>query len=317
MRHFTSVFDVSNINHLVEKALHYKANPLSETTMGYGKRIGLLFMNPSMRTRISTQIAARNLGMEAIVFNIDKEGWQLELDDEVIMNGATVEHIKDAAPVLGAYFDVLGVRTFPSLQDRKADYAEVLLGQLIQHTGIPVISLESSTLHPLQSLADIMTITEQHKEKRRPRVVLTWAPHIKPLPQCVANSFSQWVNAWQEADFVITHPAGYELDTTYTNGALIEYDQQRALQDADFVYVKNWSSFSDYGKILCEDSSWMLTPEHLDRSNQAKLMHCLPLRRNIEVSSEILNTKNNILTQQAANRVYAAQAVLSEILKHN
>lgn len=317
MKHFTSVLDVADINMLVEKALSYKANPLSDNTLGNGKRMGLLFMNPSMRTRISTQIAARNLGMEVIVFNIDKEGWKLELEDEAIMNGTRVEHIKDAAPVLGTYFDVLGVRTFPSLQNKEEDYAEVLLAQLIRHAGIPIVSLESSTLHPLQSLADIITISEQHKNERKPKVVLTWAPHIKALPQCVANSFAQWVNAWGDAEFVITHPKGYELDSNYTNLAIIEYDQQVALQDADFVYVKNWSSVTDYGRVLCEDSSWMLTPKHLSVSNNAKLMHCLPLRRNVELSSSVLDSKSSIVTQQASNRVCAAQAVLAEILKHN
>lgn len=317
MKHFTSVLDVADINMLVEKALSYKANPLSDNTLGNGKRMGLLFMNPSMRTRISTQIAARNLGMEVIVFNIDKEGWKLELEDEAIMNGTRVEHIKDAAPVLGTYFDVLGVRTFPSLQNKEEDYAEVLLAQLIRHAGIPIVSLESSTLHPLQSLADIITISEQHKKERKPKVVLTWAPHIKALPQCVANSFAQWVNAWGDAEFVITHPEGYELDSNYTNLATIEYDQQVALQDADFVYVKNWSSVTDYGRVLCEDSSWMLTPKHLSVSNNAKLMHCLPLRRNVELSSSVLDSISSIVTQQASNRVCAAQAVLAEILKHN
>lgn len=316
MKHFTSVFDVADINSIVEKALTYKANPLSDAGLGRGKRMGLLFMNPSMRTRISTQIAARNLGMDVIVFNIDKDGWKLELDDEAVMNGTTVEHIKDAAPVLGAYFDVLGVRTFPLLQNREEDYAEVMMGQLIKYSRIPVVSLESSTLHPLQSLADIITINELHKEQRKPKIVLTWAPHIKPIPQCVANSFSQWVTNWGQADFVITHPGGYELDSAYTKGAAIEYNQQQALENADFVYVKNWSSVKEYGKVLTEDKSWMLTQPHLAYTNNAKVMHCLPLRRNVELSSQVLDSNASVVTQQASNRVWAAQAVLSEILKH-
>ncbi len=315
MRHFTSVSDVADINELVEKALAYKANPLSDMALGYGKRMGLLFMNPSMRTRISTQIAARNLGMEVIVFNIDKDGWKLELEDDVVMNGTGVEHIKDAAPVLGAYFDVLGVRTFPSLINKEDDYAEVLLLSLIKYTGIPVVSLESSTLHPLQSLADIITISEHRNLLARPRVVLTWAPHIKPIPQCVANSFSQWMATWGEADFIITHPHGYELDATFTGNAIIEYNQQVALQGADFVYVKNWSSVSEYGKVLTEDNSWMLTQQQVLTTNDAKVMHCLPLRRNLELSGEVLDSVNSIVTAQAANRVCAAQAVLAEILK--
>lgn len=315
MKHFTSVSDVADINELVAKALAYKANPHTDIALGSHKRMGLLFMNPSMRTRISTQVAARNLGMEVIVFNMDKDGWKLELEDDVVMNGTSVEHIKDAAPVLGAYFDVLGVRTFPSLASKQDDYAELLLTSLIKYTGIPVVSLESSTLHPLQSLADIITITEHSKRLAKPKVVLTWAPHIKPIPQCVANSFSQWMTAWGKADFVITHPHGYELDTTYTGDATIEYDQQVALQGADFVYVKNWSSVSEYGKVLTEDSNWMLTRKHLLGTNNAKVMHCLPLRRNLELSGEVLDSANSIVTIQASNRVCAAQAVLAEILK--
>lgn len=317
MKNFISVNDVSDINALVEKALMYKANPMSGSTLSSGKRIGLLFLNPSMRTRISTQIAAKNLGMDTIVFNLDKEGWKIELDDEAIMNGTTVEHIKDAAPILGAYFDVLCVRTFPALVSKEDDYSEGFISQLLQYAGVPVVSLESATLHPLQSLADIITITEQHKEAKKPKVVLTWAPHIKPIPHCVANSFSQWVNRWGQADFVITHPEGYELDEVYTNGATITTNQTEALQGADFVYVKNWSSVKDYGKVLCDDNSWMLTQEHLTHTNSAKVMHCLPVRRNIELSSEVLDGASSIVTHQAKNRVWAAQAVLSEILKHN
>lgn len=317
MKNFISVNDVTDINDLVEKALMYKTNPMLDSAFGSGKRIGLLFLNPSMRTRISTQIAAKNLGMDTIVFNLDKEGWKIELDDEAIMNGTTVEHIKDAAPILGAYFDVLCVRTFPALVSKEDDYSEGFISQLLKYAGVPVISLESATLHPLQSLADIITITEQYKEARKPKVVLTWAPHIKPIPHCVANSFAQWVNRWGQADFVITHPEGYELDEVYTNGATITTNQSEALQGADFVYVKNWSSVRDYGKVLTEDSSWMLTQKHLAETNNAKVMHCLPVRRNVELSSEVLDSDSSIVTHQAKNRVWAAQAVLSEILKHN
>jgi N-succinyl-L-ornithine transcarbamylase len=230
------------------------------------------------------------------------------------MNGASVEHIKDAAPVMGAYFDILCIRTFPSLEDRQADYDELLVSQLIKYSGVPVVSLESATLHPLQSLADVMSITEVFKEKRKPKIVLTWAPHIKPLPQCVANSFAQWINKWDKADFVITHPEGYELREEFTNGATIEHNQEKALADADFVYVKNWSAYNDYGKVLSNDASWMLTAEHLKKTNDARVMHCLPVRRNIELSDEVLDGANSIVNLQAANRIWAAQAVLSEIL---
>jgi ornithine carbamoyltransferase len=253
MKQFISVKDVTNINELVQKALMYKSDPVKDILLGKNKRIGLLFLNPSLRTRLSTQLAAQNLGMEPIVYNVDKEGWSLEFNEGAIMNGTTVEHIKDA-------------------------------GQL---------------------------------KNKKPKVVLTWAPHIKSIPQCVANSFSQWMTAWGEADFVITHPKGYELSTEYTNGATILNDQDEALKDADFVYVKNWSCYHDYGKVLTTDESWMLTNEKLLNTNDAKVMHCLPVRRNVELSDEILDGNNSLVTKEASNRVWAAQAVLSEILKNN
>src|SRR5687767_14855668 len=256
MTNFTSVHDVQDIDALVKTALAYKADPFKDKTLGTGKRIGLLFLNPSMRTRLSTQIAASNLGMEPIVFNVGQEGWALEFEDEAIMSGSTVEHVKDAAPVLGKYFDILGIRTFPSLQNKVDDYSELYIKQFIKYSGIPVLSLESATLHPLQSLTDVITITELFKEKRRPKIVLTWAPHVKTLPQCVANSFSQWINAWGEADFIITHPDDYELDEAFTKGARIIHNQDEALKDADFVYVKNWSTYTDYGRIYCNDPDW-------------------------------------------------------------
>jgi N-succinyl-L-ornithine transcarbamylase len=319
MKQFISVKDVTNINALVKKALSYKQQPLLDKNLGANKRIGLLFFNPSLRTRLSTQVAAQNLGMEPIIFNVDKEGWALEFSEGAIMNGNTVEHIKDAAPILGNYFDILCIRTFPGLLDQSADYAEKIINQFIKYAGIPVVSLESATLHPLQSLTDIITIQESMNlsgtfKNKKPKVVLTWAPHIKPIPQCVANSFSEWVNAWGEADFVITHPEGYDLSTEYTNGASITHDQQAALKEADFVYVKNWSSYQDYGKVLCTDANWMLTPEKLAVSNDAKIMHCLPVRRNVELSDAILDSANSLVTKEASNRVWAAQAVLSEIL---
>ena len=318
MKHFISVSDVDNVGALVSKALQYKLSPYADLHLGRGKRIGLLFLNPSLRTRLSSQVAASNLGMEAIVFNVDKEGWALEFQEGAVMNGTTVEHIKDAAPVLGQYFDILAIRTFPSLKNREEDYSELFIKQFIRFAGVPVISLESATLHPLQSLTDLVTMQESLVKHplpgKKPKVVLTWAPHIKPLPQCVANSFAEWVNAWGAADFVITHPQGYELDEKFTKGATIEYDQQKALAGADFVYVKNWSSYQQYGQVLCSDESWMLANHSLQVTNNAKVMHCLPVRRNIELSDEILDGENSLVTQQAGNRVWAAQAVLSEIL---
>ena len=320
MKQFISVKDVQDMNALVAKALSYKKSPFSDKKLGADKRIGLLFLNPSLRTRLSTQVAAQNLGMEPIVFNVDKEGWALEFAEGAIMNGTTVEHIKDAAPILGNYFDILCIRTFPGLVDKEVDYSEKIIKQFIKYAGIPVVSLESATLHPLQSLTDIITIQESiaanvNLKNKKPKLVLTWAPHIKPIPQCVANSFSEWVGAWGEADFVITHPEGYALSTEFTKGATIEHNQDLALKDADFVYVKNWSSYEQYGKVLSTDAAWMMTDKKLALTNNAKVMHCLPVRRNVELSDEILDGPNSLVTQEASNRVWAAQAVLAEILK--
>ena len=312
------------IDALVAKALVYKAAPFKDRTLGADKRIGLLFLNPSLRTRLSTQVAAMNLGMKAIVFNVDKEGWALEFEEGAIMSGNTVEHVKDAAPILGSYFDILCIRTFPSLKNREEDYSELYIKEFIKYAGVPVISLESATLHPLQSLADIVTIQESLQssplgaEGLRPKIVLTWAPHVKPLPQCVANSFSQWVNAWNRAEFIITHPEDYELAEEFTKGATIQYNQDEALQNADFIYVKNWSTYKDYGRIYENDPAWMLTAEKLKLTSPAnggaKVMHCLPVRRNVELSDEVLDSASSIVTQQAANRVWAAQAVISTLL---
>ncbi|RYD77962.1 MAG: acetylornithine carbamoyltransferase [Sphingobacteriales bacterium] len=320
MNQFISVKDVADINALVQKALVYKANPLLDASLGAGKKIGLLFLNPSLRTRISTQVAAKNLGMESIVFNVDKEGWALEFAEGAVMDGTTVEHVKDAAPVLGSYFDIICLRTFPSLKNKEEDYAEIIINAFIKYSGVPVISLESATLHPLQSLTDIITIEEEMASDkwrvgRKPKVVLTWAPHIKPLPQCVSNSFAQWINAWGEADFVISHPEGYELDEQFTKGASITHDQSEAIKNADFIYVKNWSAYNDYGAMPAVKEEWMLTNEKLASSNNAKVMHCLPVRRNVELSDELLDGENSLVTQQGGNRVWAAQAVIAEILK--
>jgi N-succinyl-L-ornithine transcarbamylase len=246
---------------------------------------------------------------------VGSEGWALEFEEGAVMNGTTVEHVKDAAPIFGQYFDVLAIRTFPGLKDREEDYSEKYIQQFIKYSGIPVVSLESATLHPLQSLTDLVTIKEHRGRKERPKIVLTWAPHVKPLPQCVANSFAQWVNAWGECDFVITHPEGYELDKAFTEGATITHNQDEALKNADFIYVKNWSSYHDYGTILSTDSSWMLTSQKLQQTNNARVMHCLPVRRNVELGDSVLDSSNSIVTQEAGNRVWAAQAVLSEILR--
>ncbi|RBL92287.1 N-acetylornithine carbamoyltransferase [Chitinophaga flava] len=315
MKQFISTADVPSVPRLVDIAMNYKKDPFRDKELGKNKTLGMIFLNPSLRTRLSTQVAAKNLGMDAVVFNIDKEGWALEMNDGVVMNGNTTEHVKEAAAVMGQYFDILAIRTFPGLKNKEEDYTEKYINQFIKYAGVPVVSLESATLHPLQSLTDVITIRENWQQARKPKVVMTWAPHVKALPQAVPNSFAQWMNAWGETDFVITHPEGYELDEKFSGNARIEYNQDKALEDADFVYVKNWSSYKDYGKITCTDSNWMVTNDKLKNTNAAKVMHCLPVRRNVVIADEVLDGPNSIVIQEAGNRVWAAQAVLSEILK--
>ena len=313
MNHFIQFESKALGQELLELAALYKANPTLHSSKGKGKRIGCIFLNPSLRTRVSTQIAAQQLGMEAIVLNMDKEGWALEMQEGAVMNKGTVEHIKDAAGVLGSYFDILALRAFPSLTHKEEDVSDFVLHQFIKYSGIPVVSLESAIRHPLQSLADQLTIQELTKDKKRPKVVLTWAPHIKAIPHAVANSFAEWTLGMGH-DLTICHPEGYELDAEFTKGATLTNDQEEALQNADFVYVKNWSAFNEYGKILCTDERWMLTESHLKNSPEAKVMHCLPVRRNLELSDEILDGPRSLVQQQALNRIYAAQAVLSKLL---
>ncbi len=313
MKNFISVKDVTDIPGLVKEALELKKNPYAFKKLGENKTIGLIFLNPSLRTRISTQKAAKNLGMDTIVMNMDKEGWALETQDGVIMNHNTVEHIREAAAVMGQYCDIIGVRSFPRLVDKTEDYSEDFFNKFIKYAGVPIVSLESATLHPLQSLADLITI-EETKTKPRPKVVLTWAPHIKSLPQAVANSFSEWMSK-ADVEFVITHPEGYDLAPAFTGGARIEYNQDKALEGADYVYVKNWSSYEDYGKVHSMDSHWMMTNEKLKLTNNAKVMHCLPVRRGIELADEILDGPNSLVIQEASNRVWSAQAVLKRMLE--
>jgi N-succinyl-L-ornithine transcarbamylase len=314
MKQFISVYDVPDIKKLVAKALLYKKNPFCDKLLGQNKTLGLIFLNPSLRTRLSTQRAAYNLGMNVIVMNMDKEGWALETQDGVVMNHNTVEHIKEAAAVMGQYCDIIGVRSFPRLVDRNEDYSEDFFNKFIKYSGVPVVSLESATRHPLQSLADLITI-EEFKTKPVPKVVLAWAPHIKALPQAVPNSFAEWMNR-AEVDFTITHPEGYELAPEFTGNAKVEYNFEAALKNADFIYVKNWSSYKDYGKVITMDSKWMLNNSLLSLTNNAKVMHCLPVRRGVELADEILDGPNSLVIHEAANRVWAAQAVLSEILRN-
>ena len=315
MKHFTSVNDVVHVNSFIEEALELKKHPFIQQELGKNKTIGLLFFNSSLRTRLSTQKAALNLGMNVIVMNIGSEGWALEMEDGTVMNGTGVEHIKDAAAVLGLYCQVIAVRCFPTLTNKEEDYSEKVLRSFIAYSGVPIVSMESATLHPLQSLADMMTISEV-KNNPKPKVVLTWAPHIKALPQVVANSFAEWTLKCGY-DLTITHPEGYELSTAFAKGATLEYDQQKALKEADFVYVKNWSAYHDYGKVLTTDKAWMLTEEKMKFTNQAKIMHCLPFRRNLELSDELLDGPNSLIVRQAQNREFAAQAVLKKVIETN
>jgi N-succinyl-L-ornithine transcarbamylase len=320
MNLFTSVHDVPNIKQFVIDALALKADPYAHQALGKNKTLGLVFMNPSLRTRLSTQKAALNLGMNVMVMNMDKEGWALETQDGIVMNGATVEHIREAAAVMGQYCDVLGLRSFPKLHNREEDYNEDFFNKFVKYCGVPVVSLESATRHPLQSFADIITIHETWKPiaaAQKPKVVLAWAPHVKALPQAVPNSFAEWMCKAQEEgmlDFTIAQPEGYELSTAFTPGAKIEYDLETALVDADYVYVKNWSSYKEYGKVLTYPDGWMMNNEKLKITNNAKIMHCLPVRRDLELSSEILDGPNSLVIHEAGNRLWAAQAVLKEIL---
>jgi N-succinyl-L-ornithine transcarbamylase len=313
MENFISVTDVSNVNQLVQEALKHKHSPFEQKNKGKNMTLGLIFFNPSLRTRLSTQKAAANLGLDVMVMNYDKEGWQLETAEGAVMNGNTAEHIKDAARVMGSYCDIIGIRSFPKLLSREEDYSEHIINNFIEYAGVPIVSLESATLHPLQSLADLMTITEHASPFKKNKVVLTWAPHVKPLPQAVANSFSEWMIK-ADVDFVITHPKGYELSDKFTNGATITTDREEALKDADFIYVKNWSSFSDYGKILPVNEDWLLKPKDLKLTNNARIMHCLPVRREVEISGALLDSENSLIIKQAENRIWAAQAVLSQML---
>ncbi|SMG30798.1 Rossmann-fold NAD(P)-binding domain-containing protein [Arenibacter troitsensis] len=310
MQHYLSLKDIDSLPQWVEEARSLKANPLQFKALGEAKTICLLFFNNSLRTRLSTQKAAMNLGMEVIVMNFGSEGWALEYGDGTIMDQGTSEHIKEAAQVVAQYCDIVAIRAFASLTDREKDEAEVVMNGFKKYAGIPVVNMESSVGHPLQALADAITLAENNT-KKRPKVVLSWAPHPKALPHAVANSFVEMMHL-QEADFVITHPKGYDLNPEVTKGAKIEYDQDKALEDADFVYVKNWSSYKDYGKVMNQDKNWTMTNKKLGK---AKFMHCLPVRRNVVVADEVLDGPNSLVVQQANNRTYSAQIVLKKLLE--
>ena len=312
MDHFISLHDVANLEALIASARAAKADPFADQHLGKNKTIGLLFFNSSLRTRISTQKAAQNLGLNVIVLNVGSDSWGLEMEEGVIMNADKAEHVKEAAAVIGSYCDIIGIRAFAGLKDRELDYAEKVFEQFQKYAGVPIVNLESATRHPLQSLTDCITI-EEHKLTARPKVVLTWLPQIKPLPQAVANSFAEWMNQ-SDVEFVITHPEGYELAPEFAGNATIIHDQREALKGADFVYGKNWSSYNQYGQVLTSGEDWVIDDSKMALTNNGKFMHCLPVRRNLKVTDSVIDSENSLVIPQAANREWAAQAVLKEIL---
>lgn len=316
MNRFTSVHDLiagPGLAAALSDAMTLKNEPWRYPELGKRKTLGLLFMNPSLRTRMSTQKAATLLGMDVMVLNAGSDSWTLETRDGVIMDGGATEHIKEAAAVMGQYCDVLGIRTFAGLTDRDADYEERVLESFVRYAGVPVVSLESATRHPLQSFADLITI-ETMKRTTRPKVVLTWAPHPKALPQAVANSFVEWM-LHADVDLVVTHPEGYDLAPSFVKGATVTHDQGAAFDGADFIYAKNWSSYTEYGSIVSKDMAWTVTADKMRRTNDARFMHCLPVRRNMIVSDEVLDGPWSVVIEQAANRVVSAQTVLLHMLR--
>ncbi|MBR5035189.1 MAG: N-acetylornithine carbamoyltransferase [Bacteroidales bacterium] len=314
MRNFTNVKDIGPLAEALEKARFVKENPFADQALGKNKTLLMVFFNSSLRTRLSTQKAGLNLGMNVIVLDINQGAWKLETERGVIMDGDKSEHILEAIPVMGSYCDIIGVRSFARFESKQADYNEVILNQFIEYSGRPVFSMEAATRHPLQSFADLITI-EEYKKSRRPKVVMTWAPHPKSLPQAVPNSFAEWMNAY-DCDFVITHPKGYELDPKFVGPAKVEYDQDKALEGADFVYAKNWAAYTDpnYGKVINTDRSWTVTTEKMALTDNAYFMHCLPVRRNMIVSDDVIESPQSLVIPEAANRVVSAQTVLKEIL---
>ena len=314
MRNFTSVHDIEDLNVALEKAKWVKDNPYANQELGKNKTLLLIFFNSSLRTRLSTQKAGYNLGMNVIVLDINQGAWKLETERGVIMDGDKPEHILEAIPVMGAYCDIIGVRSFAQFENKKDDYNEVILNQFIKYSGKPVFSMEAATRHPLQSFADLITI-EEFKKTDCPKVVLTWAPHPKALPQAVPNSFAEWMNA-TDYEFVITHPKGYELEESFVGNAKVEYNVEKAYKGADFIYAKNWSPYNDpnYGKVISKDRDWTVDSKKMALTNNAYFMHCLPVRRNMIVTDAVIESSQSIVIQEAANRVVSAQTVLKEIL---
>ena len=313
MKSFLHVNDIGDLKKALAEAAAVKADPYGWAHLGVHKTIILVFFNSSLRTRLSSQKAALNLGLDPIVLNIGKESWQLETRLGVVMDGDKSEHLREAIPVIGSYCDLIGVRAFAGLEDYAYDYAETVLQQFIDYSGRPVISLEYATVHPCQAFADLITI-EEYKTKPRPKVVLSWAPHPRALPQAVPNSFAEWMNA-ADVDFVITHPEGYELDPRFVGGARVEYDQMKAFEGADFIYAKNWSAVGAYGQILSKDPSWTVGRRQMAVTDDAFFMHCLPVRRNMIVTDEVIDSPKSLVIPEAANRVVAAQVVMKRMLE--
>ncbi|MFH4964515.1 acetylornithine carbamoyltransferase [Gaetbulibacter sp. M235] len=311
MKNYTSIHDIDNIHSWIEEAKALKANPLKHIALGKHKTLGLLFFNSSLRTRLSTQKAALNLGMDPIVMNVSGDAWGIEFGDGTIMNGNTAEHIKEAAAVVSQYCDIIAVRAFPSLTDKEKDESEQVMNAFVKYASVPIVNMESATGHPLQALTDAITISE-HAKVLKPKVVLSWAPHVKALPHAVANSFTQAMQK-MDVEFVITNPEGYNLNPEITGNTPIIHNQEEAFKDADFVYVKNWSSYENYGKVENTDPNWMITKEKL---GNAKFLHCLPVRRNLIVEDAVLDSDSSLVIQQANNRTYAAQLVLKKILEN-
>ena len=315
MRNFITVNDIGDLKSAVKEALEIKAYRFKYCELGKNKTLMMVFFNSSLRTRLSTQKAALNLGMNVIVLDINQGAWKLETERGVIMDGDKPEHILEAIPVMGSYCDVIGVRSFARFESKADDYNEVILNQFIKYSGRPVFSMEAATRHPLQSFADLITI-EEHKTKERPKVVLTWAPHPKALPQAVPNSFAEWMNA-ADYDFVITHPKGYELDPTFVGNARVEYDQMKAFEGADFIYAKNWAAYTgdNYGKVICTDRSWTVSERQMAVTNNAHFMHCLPVRRNMIVTDDVIESPRSLVIPEAANREISATVVLKRIVE--
>ena len=311
---YTSIKEIDSLKKWVKQALKIKKDPLKNQRLGKDKTLVMLFFNPSLRTRLSTQKAAINLGMNVMVMNFGAEGWTLEFEDGTIMNQGASEHIKEAAEVVSQYCDIIAIRAFAGLTDKEKDNAETVMNGFVKYATVPIVNMESATGHPLQSLADAITMAE-FKTKHKPKVVLTWAPHPKALPQAVANSFVEMMQLQRDMDFVITHPEGYELNPEITKDSVIEYNQDKAFENADFIYTKNWSNYNDYGKVTNTDKNWTVTAEKMKLTNNAKFMHCLPVRRNVIVADEVIDSENSIVIQQAHNRTYSAQLVLQKILK--